>query len=453
MVSGPPSYGDLNLRLGIIASTAVLDAASTIVVALRLATRWWIVKSIGWDDITMVFAIFGTVVGAAMVFVQVHYGFGRPAYYLTDHQIREFLKYNYGEWIQTFATLMWTKISICLFLMRIPVSKAYIRPLQAGIVILVASNVILTLLWVLQCTPIPAAWDLDLQERSKCFSRGQLQRIIFAQASECYFPSVTCGEALTASQVFSVISDFAFAAVPILILRKLQMRLRTKVGLSMLMGLGVITGACCTVRTVLDYQALPIDHTYGGIPNWYWRLFEVQLGIIAACIPALRPGYNWSQTRLQTFISSHTKSDHTHSAREQPRAQRLEEEKIARHLRAHPANVYSDPPMILQSGNMATVGNPRASGIGMAQSYVQDTILVDLESQRVTGETRSGGQEAEQGKARHRPSLEVDLRPRFSLDRFDQSLERLDPAMLRTIDDAKRHQVDERGQSNGIYES
>ncbi|KAL8954733.1 MAG: hypothetical protein Q9183_006959, partial [Haloplaca sp. 2 TL-2023] len=179
---GPPPYGNLDLGPGIIASIIVLVTVSVIFVALRLATRWWIVKNIGWDDITIVLAILGTIIGAGLVGVEVHYGFGRPAYYLTDHELRVFLKYTYGEWIQTFASLMWTKISICLFLMRIPVSKAYIRPLQAGVVILVVSNVILTLLWVLQCTPISAVWDLDLKERSKCFSRGQLLRIIFAQA-------------------------------------------------------------------------------------------------------------------------------------------------------------------------------------------------------------------------------------------------------------------------------
>ncbi|KAI4279800.1 MAG: hypothetical protein L6R38_004951 [Xanthoria sp. 2 TBL-2021] len=181
--------------------------------------------------------------------------------------------------------------------MRIPVSKAYIRPLQAGIVILVVSNVILTLLWILQCTPVSAARDLQLKERSKCFSRGQLQRVIFAQAS-----------------------------------------------------------ACCTVRTVLNFQALPKDFTYGGIPNWYWRLFEVQLGIVAACIPALSPGYKWSRTKIRTYISSHTKSSHTYFSKEQSPVQRIEEEKAARHLRAHPANVYSDPPVILQSGN-TSLGN------------------------------------------------------------------------------------------------
>lgn len=57
--SGPPPYGDLDLGPGIIASTTVLVAVSAIVVALRVATRWWIVKSIGWDDITIVLAVVG----------------------------------------------------------------------------------------------------------------------------------------------------------------------------------------------------------------------------------------------------------------------------------------------------------------------------------------------------------------------------------------------------------
>ncbi|KAL8782218.1 MAG: hypothetical protein Q9213_005584 [Squamulea squamosa] len=393
--SGPPPYGNIDLGPGLIASTVVLVAVSAIVVALRIATRWWIVKSVGWDDITIVLAILGTIIGASLDFVEVHYGFGRPAWYLTDHQIREFLKYTYGEWIQTFASLMWTKISICLFLMRIPVSKAYIRPLQAGVVILVVSNVILTLLWILQCSPVSAAWDLELKKRSKCFSKGQLQRVIIAQA------------------IISVVSDFVFAAFPILILRKLQMKLRTKIAIAMLMGLGVITGACCIVRTVLNFQSLPKDFTYGGIPNWYWRLFEVQLGIIAACIPALRPGYKWMQTKIQTYISSHTKLSHTRFSKKQPRAQHIEEAKTARHLQAHPANVYSDPPMLLRSGNTTMVGSLGSREMELPPNlYVQDSTVVDVESQRKIGSQNSMNEEPEESKARQRPSLEVDLRPR-----------------------------------------
>ena len=130
----------------------------------------------------LTYAQLGNVIGFGLVHVEIHYGFGQPQYYLTEWELIEFRKYAYGEWIQTFATLMWTKVSICLFLRRIPVTKALIKPLEAAIVFLILSNVIVTVLWIIQCRPVDAAWNSDVQ--GSCFSRGQLERIILAQASE-----------------------------------------------------------------------------------------------------------------------------------------------------------------------------------------------------------------------------------------------------------------------------
>ena len=78
---------------------------------------------------------------------------------------------------------MFTKVSICLFLLRITITPAFIRPLQAAIAVLIVSNVVLSLLWILQCTPhLDKAWNDKVS--GKCFSKGQLERIIIAQARE-----------------------------------------------------------------------------------------------------------------------------------------------------------------------------------------------------------------------------------------------------------------------------
>lgn len=124
----------------------------------------------------------GNLIGAALDFVTVHDGLGRPQYYLSEHQVHEVGKISYGQWMQAFATLMWTKTSICLFLLRIPVSKVLIRPLQASVVFLVVSNVILTVLWTVQCRPVAAVWDKSVE--GSCFTKGQLERIIISQASK-----------------------------------------------------------------------------------------------------------------------------------------------------------------------------------------------------------------------------------------------------------------------------
>lgn len=64
------------------------------------------------------------------------------------------------------------------------------------------------------------------------------------------------------------------------------------------MGLGVITGSLSIVRTVLNYQNEAPDPSWGTLPNWYWRSWEVFFGIAAACIPTLRPGYKWLVVKL-----------------------------------------------------------------------------------------------------------------------------------------------------------
>ncbi|KAI4130902.1 MAG: hypothetical protein LQ338_001499 [Usnochroma carphineum] len=176
--SAPPTSGDTSFSQGILLLTIIPTTASATVGGLRFATRAWITKNLGWDDYTMMFAVFGTLIGMALDFVEVHYGYGRHKYYLTPHQLQEFLKYTWGEWIQTFATLI-----------------------------------------------------------NGSFARYKLP----------------------------------------------------------------CTGACCIVRTVLNGGAIPEDDvSYGGLTNWIWRAFEVNLGIIAASIPALRPGYKWLLERLSS---------------------------------------------------------------------------------------------------------------------------------------------------------
>lgn len=304
----PPDIGNADRSGGILATAILALVLVLVLIALRFATRIWLVKRVGWDDWCIVFAGFGHIIGMGLIAKQIGYGFGRPVYYLDEHQLQEFMKYSYGEWLQTFATLTFTKISICLLLLRITITRAFIIPLYIAIAILAVSNVVLSLCWILQCTPhLDKAWNTKMP--GHCFSKGQLERIIISQA------------------IISIISDYFLSAFPILILRKVQISFRSKVGLCLLMGLGVITGSLSLVRTVLNYQNVTNDPTWLSNPNWYWRTWEVLFGVAAACIPTLRPGYKWLIQKLQsnssyqrlfsTFISRR-KSSKTSTATEKP---------------------------------------------------------------------------------------------------------------------------------------
>ena len=215
-----PHDGADDRGAGLIATTCVVSFLACTTVALRFVTRTWIVRNLGWDDYTILFAAFGIFISSALVIVEVHYGFGRHKADLTKWQWIEFMKYSYGEWIQTFQTLMFNKISICFFLLRIPVEKHLIRPIQVAIVALIVSNIVLTLLWIFQCNPIASAWNKETP--GSCFTDGQLQRIIISQA------------------LISIISDFMLALFPIVLLWKVQIAVRIKAGLCALMALGLM---------------------------------------------------------------------------------------------------------------------------------------------------------------------------------------------------------------------
>ena len=322
-----PPDGNQNRTGPALYMTIVSTVLSCIFVGLRMYTRLFITKSARWDDWTICMALvfplclflrllwltcmkLGTIVGMGIDFPEIHNGYGRHEYYLTDHQIQEFAKYGYGEWIQTFFTLMWTKVSICLLLLRISPNKMIRRPVQGVIVVLILSNVTLSLLYILQCIPVDAAWDKQKKKTAKCFSKGQVQRIIISQA--CMFrPNQKIVYSyvqqfkvrLTGHPVIAIISDFLLATFPIFILYTVQIKLRQKILLCALMGLGVITASCCIVRTVLNWQTVHFDQTWVGIDNFMWRAVEVNLGIACACIPTLLPLYRLLRDKIATLSS------------------------------------------------------------------------------------------------------------------------------------------------------
>ncbi|KAI4156356.1 MAG: hypothetical protein LQ340_000343 [Diploschistes diacapsis] len=93
---------------------------------------------------------------------------------------------------------------------------------------------------------------------------------------------------IAAAAIISVVSDFSFALYPILIIWHVKIRLKDKVGLCLLMGLGVIR----------RHHQLVLAHLKTSLS------FEIGLGIICACIPTLIPGYKWLKQKLSHHGSS-----------------------------------------------------------------------------------------------------------------------------------------------------
>ena len=123
----------------------------------------------------------------------------------------------------------------------------------------------------------------------------------------------------------------------------------------------MITGACCIVRTALNDEALPTDQTYGGLTNWFWRMFEVNIGIIAACIPTLMPGYKWVRSGL--------------GSQRRPSIMKLLTPKSKRSAREPPSKQAES-----HGRPIPMVRPPRANGTTLGQS-VEGLVPDDVEAQ------------------------------------------------------------------------
>ena len=76
---------------------------------------------------------------------------------------------------------------------------------------------------------------------------------------------------------------------------------------------GLSTAAICVVRTILNWQNVNADPTYLSVTNWHWRAWEVCIGVTAACIPALRPGYRTVVASVASYRSNRSSRKTSHN--------------------------------------------------------------------------------------------------------------------------------------------
>lgn len=210
-----PSSGDRNLGPMLIGVNWAVFGPATILVCLRLITRIWITHNFGWDDaviaLTQVRRSFQlqccsivweywkngmtngrlvseqmiNAVGMGFVMLEVDYGLGRHVQYLPSDHYEGFLKYNFLDWIQVFVTLALSKISICLFLLRISKFERWRWFLFGLIAFLVLTHVPLTLLFMFQCIPVQKNWETVREAvPGHCLSKKAVEKIIIVQGGE-----------------------------------------------------------------------------------------------------------------------------------------------------------------------------------------------------------------------------------------------------------------------------
>ncbi|TQN71843.1 Satratoxin biosynthesis SC1 cluster protein 4 [Colletotrichum shisoi] len=255
----------------ILAVTGAFHALALVFVVLRTYTRAVIVETMGIDDCMMIMAALCALGGGMVIFIiQGFYGLGRHKDTISRADQVFFSKAGFSQSIiSAIAALAFLKISIALSLLRLSKNRWYSRTLWALIVFVVLYTVMAWLSFFLYCTPLEGYWDKSLKPTCD----GIKLFVDFALVNTA----------------FNTFTDVCFATLPIPIIWFLQMKLQTRIYL-----IGVLS---------LGYLRQSIQ---------FWGFLQLNVGIIAACAPAIKPLVGRA---LKISSSSRYKSDNLYENR------------------------------------------------------------------------------------------------------------------------------------------
>ena len=94
------------------------------------------------------------------------------------------------------------------------------------------------------------------------------------------------------SAVITIITDFIVALLPVPLVWQLQLNLRSKISLIFVLSLGIFAAIAAIVKAGIQKIILADPDPFVQDRFTLWRFIELDVGIIAACLPALKPLFN-----------------------------------------------------------------------------------------------------------------------------------------------------------------
>ncbi|KAH6705431.1 hypothetical protein BKA61DRAFT_699186 [Leptodontidium sp. MPI-SDFR-AT-0119] len=267
----------------ILGITMTCHALALTTVCLRMYVRKFIVKVVGLDDYTMIAAMVCAIGGMATIAIEASLGLGRHQDLIPKAELQRFKKTNFFyTLISAILGLNMVKISISFLLMRFVHHRWSKICLWAVIVFM---SIYVFVCWgtvIFLCQPVAAFWDSDLRKlpTTRCYSI-----VVFSKI----------GLMNTGINIFT---DVLLATLPIPIIWKLQINRRKKIALVGVLSLGYAAVAMGIVKTShqISLPHTPDQTFHQGIQTW--GFVQLNISIIAACMPALRPLFHFLADNL-----------------------------------------------------------------------------------------------------------------------------------------------------------
>lgn len=244
---------------------------SILMVILRIYVKIRILKTLGPDDYVMVAALLFAIGNMICNILQSRNGWGRHLNTITPAHYKEYQHITFFKSQLFVLGVNAVKVSIALLLMRLTTLSRYRNFLWGTIVFMVCFTIACLGTLIFICSPIAGAWDPVVRAKGHCYSLEIFRNIgLF-------------------NTVVNVMTDVMFATIPIPLIWRLQANLRTRISLVLTLSLGYFACAAGIVKGVKQVNFLRMkDSTFWEEINT-WGFVELNLGIIAACVPTVKP--------------------------------------------------------------------------------------------------------------------------------------------------------------------
>lgn len=169
----------------------------------------------------------------------VKWGFGKHVYHLSRQQISQAIKYQYMAQPFAYMALVFGRVSFAVSLLMIMATNKLRRWILYGLIIgQFLINIIFVFLGLGQCSPPAKYWNPNMP--GSCMSPKVIVAAGYVQGCKLH-RSIQVQEGLVLRlPAWNIFTDFALALLPGVIISNLNMKISLKVGLVVLMSLGIL---------------------------------------------------------------------------------------------------------------------------------------------------------------------------------------------------------------------
>ncbi|KAL7931134.1 hypothetical protein V8C35DRAFT_117024 [Trichoderma chlorosporum] len=241
-------------------------------VGLRTYTRAVVIKSMQEDDWLMLLAQAIFTLSCAFVLAGVQDGMGKHNAAITDDDEKvSALMWQSLSTVTYVINMMFIKMSIGIFLLRVSARKVYNWIIGISLVIIVVWSLVIFFYDIFQCNPVAKQWDFRIQ------------------GGTCASPDDIIAAAYAIS-VMTIASDWLYALLPIPMLWSVKMTNQAKGTVILILGLGIFASVATLIRIkYLSSLQDTSDLLFSATDVMIWTLIEPGVAIIASSLATIRP--------------------------------------------------------------------------------------------------------------------------------------------------------------------